>query len=91
MIERIKTKDYVIYTSSEGREAFLQALLEDYNKTNMKNEQLNNWIFFYSPYQETWKACKREDYGELFNDIENEKVLKSKKIETLVEYITKNQ
>jgi len=55
---------------------------------NIENEQLYQWIFNYNPYTQDWRAVKREDYIQLFSD-NDEIVLKSSKIDTLVEIIKK--
>lgn len=56
-----------------------------------KNEQLLNWIFNYNPYTQEWRGCKREDYLALFSQEDNENLLKSRDIKTLIEFITKEQ
>lgn len=53
------------------------------------DKELNSWIFNFNSYTDTWRAVKREDYQLLFNDPQDERVLKSKKIETIIEFITK--
>ena len=50
-------------------------------------ENLQNWVFTYNPYEDMWIGCKREDYSDLFNGGNN--VIKSQKINTLVELIKK--
>ena len=52
-------------------------------ETKMKN--INQWVFACDG--KTWRAAKREDYRELFNDHNSEKVLKSSSIDTLTELI----
>jgi hypothetical protein len=55
----------------------------------MKN--LTGWVFVYNEYTEYWQAARREDYNLLWNVISSDKVLKSKKIETLIEIIIKTE
>ena len=56
----------------------------------MNNEALLDWIFNYNPYDQTWRACKREDYLLLFSNPKRDEILKSSKIETLIDVIVKN-
>jgi hypothetical protein len=52
-------------------------------------EKLEGWIFTFNSFTGKWQATKRENYALLFNDIQNSKVLKSSKFETLQELIIK--
>ena len=54
-------------------------------------EQLNQYIFNYNSHSDEWRAVKRDNYLELFSNNDSKNILKSKKIEVLIEYITKNQ
>ena len=55
---------------------------------NIENEELYQWIFSFNPYEGSWRAVKREDYLKLFSN-EDEIVLKSSKIDTLIGIIGK--
>lgn len=57
----------------------------------MKNNELYGYLFTFNPYTETWLACKRDNYHELFTNQESENILKSKSVNTLIEFITKNE
>ena len=50
-------------------------------------EVLNDWIFHYCPYSKKWKSSTRENMKDLFNNVDSKNVIKSSKIETLVELI----
>ena len=50
-------------------------------------ENLHGWIFTYNQYESNWMAVKRDDFPLLFSDIKNKNILKSNKIETLIEII----
>lgn len=52
-------------------------------------ENLHGWIFTYNQYENNWMAVKRDDFPLLFSDIKNKNILKSNKIETLIEIINK--
>ena len=52
-------------------------------------EKLEGWVFTFNSFTGKWQAAKREDYILLFNDIDNKRVLKSSKFETLQELIIK--
>ncbi len=54
-------------------------------------ERLEGWVFTWNSFTETWQAVRREDYNLLFNDYSNNKVLRSKSIETLQELIIKTE
>lgn len=50
---------------------------------------LYGWVFAYNPYTKQWYAAKREDYYKLWNEKDGDGLLKSGRIETLVELIVK--
>ena len=52
-------------------------------------ENLQQWVFVYNPYQEQWQAAMRKDMNELWNNSQSNKVLRSKKIQTLENLIIK--
>lgn len=54
-------------------------------------ERLDGWIFSYCSSSNLWRAVRRDDQFLLFNDVNNEKVLKSKTLNTLVEGIHKGK
>ena len=54
-------------------------------------EKLEGWIFAYNSIMSTWGAAKREDAHDLFNNYKSNKVLRSKKFETLQELVIKTE
>lgn len=58
------------------------------NKT-MDNQTLYDWIFRFNPLDNFWYAAKRDNYNDLFSDIQSKNVLKSSSIKTLTEIINK--
>ena len=54
----------------------------------MKNENLYEWVFHFNPYTQNWRACKRNEYLDLFNKPESNFLI-SKNISTLRELIEK--
>ena len=50
-------------------------------------DNLHNFIFHYNSITKNWEAVNRDDYHLLFSDNGNDKVLKSKSIDTLRELI----
>lgn len=55
----------------------------------MKNKNLNDWIFNWNCYTEQWRAVKRDDYKELFNNNNSPLVLRSSRFQTLVDLINR--
>lgn len=55
----------------------------------MKNQTLSNYLFHYNSHNKTWNAFPRECANEYWNnyDHNNDQILKSDKIETLLEII----
>ncbi len=53
------------------------------------NEYQQQWLYNYNIYEQCWRACKREHYLELFSNNDSGNVLKSSKIDTLVEIVNK--
>lgn len=51
----------------------------------------NDWVFHYCPYSVKWKAATRDNMKDLFNNSNSDKVIKSNKIETLIELIQKTK
>jgi hypothetical protein len=49
---------------------------------------LHDWIFHYNVYTSKWEAAKRDNYTDLFSS-RKENILRSSRIETLVEIIRK--
>lgn len=45
---------------------------------------LNDWVFHFNPYTSQWAAVPRETYNEYWNDYKNNRVLRSKDINTLL-------
>ena len=52
-------------------------------------EILNEWVFHFNPFTKTWAAIHRSDYLEYWNNQKSKKVLRSSKIETLIELLVK--
>lgn len=52
------------------------------------NKNLHDWLFHYNIYTNKWEAVKRDNYSELFSG-DKGNVLKSSRIETLIELISK--
>jgi hypothetical protein len=50
---------------------------------------LYDWIFRYNSYTNNWCATQRDNYHDLFSDVDSDEVLKSSSIETLIEIINK--
>lgn len=48
---------------------------------------LNEWIFHFNPHRKVWEAATRSNYNQIFSG--GEDVLRSSKIETLVEIVNK--
>ena len=57
----------------------------------MEQLYLNDWVFHFNAYAETWAAIPRESYNEYWNDYKNAGVLKSKNINTLLELLYKSK
>ena len=53
----------------------------------MKNEILNDWIFRLNPYNNKWLTAKRENYHDLMNNINSNKVISSSSVDTLTDLI----
>lgn len=51
--------------------------------------KLHGYVFTYNDITKRWYATTRDNYPLLFSDIQNKKVLKSNRIETLIEMIFK--
>lgn len=54
------------------------------------NDCFYDWIFHFNIYTKQWNAVLRDDYKLLFSNSTSDKVLKSGKIETLIEVIHKS-
>ena len=53
-------------------------------------ENLYNYVFWYNPYEETWYAIETKNYVEFMSDsTKRDNTLKSSKVETLIEMISK--
>ena len=52
-------------------------------------ENLYMYVLHFNPYTNVWNAIPRDKYNEYWNDINTKGVLSSKKVETLIELITK--
>lgn len=55
----------------------------------MNKRYLHNWVFHYNQYTDLWNAARREDYNLLFSNLKSDRVLKSRRVETLTELIAK--
>lgn len=52
-------------------------------------EELQQYVFHYNPFTETWYAIPRDKYTEYWSNANTKGVLKSSKINTLIELISK--
>lgn len=50
---------------------------------------LHDWIFHYNVYTKKWEGVIRDNYAKLFSDQNSNDILRSSKIETLIEIIEK--
>jgi hypothetical protein len=57
----------------------------------MDNEYLQNWVFVFNPFKKIWNAIPRECYNDYWNNIKHPDVIRSSKIETLLEVLHKTQ
>lgn len=46
-------------------------------------DKLSNWVFTYDNINKQWRAAKREDHRELFNDHKSNKVIRSSNLDTI--------
>jgi hypothetical protein len=63
---------------------------KDYNNNNVE-DCLYGWVFHYNPMLRLWNAIPRDRYTNYWNESEDENVLKSTQISTLVDLILKIQ
>lgn len=56
-------------------------------RMDSNNKALDNWLFHYNSYNETWYGFVREDHSDYFNG--NCFTVKSKNISVLMELITR--
>ena len=56
-------------------------------------ENLYNYVFWFNPYTNTWYAIETKDYNAFMSGylVDKEEVLKSSKVETLIEVIAKQK
>lgn len=54
-------------------------------------DNLHGWVFTYCAVSKVWCAAERDNYNSLFNDYTSPNVLRSSKIETLIELIAKGK
>lgn len=51
-------------------------------------QELQDWLFHYNPYSETWTAFKRKDSNKYFNgELQEHEMYKSKKVEVLFSFL----
>ena len=55
----------------------------------MENNNLYDWVFRFNPMDQKWYATKRDNYNDLFSNINSEHIIKSGSINTLIEIINK--
>ena len=55
------------------------------------NEHLQNWVFNFNPYTQTWAAIPRSEYRNYWSDFNMKGVYKSKNINTLIEVIVQSK
>lgn len=53
----------------------------------MRYKNLSNWVIVYNQHTDQFRATKRENYNELFNDNNSPLVLRSNTFNTLAELI----
>lgn len=56
-----------------------------------REDNLYDYIFHYNPYEKVWHAIPRELQHLYWNGKSSEEIIKSSKIETLVELVTKGK
>lgn len=52
---------------------------------------LQDWVFHYNDYTKAWAAIPRDLYNEYWSDYSHPKILRSKRVETLIELIHKSK
>ena len=52
-------------------------------------EELQQYIFHFNPFNKTWYAIPRDKYTDYWNGYTGKEILKSSKIETLIELISR--
>lgn len=62
-------------------------MLDSFNLNNM--EELQQYVFHFNPFNKTWYAIPRDKYTDYWSDSNTKGVLKSSKIQTLIELISK--
>lgn len=55
----------------------------------MENEILQGWVFHFNPYNKIWNAIPREHYLDYWSGDNDDKIIKSHSIDTLIEIILK--
>lgn len=63
--------------------------LEPAYKTNMN--YLEDWVFHYNIHIDKWAAIPRDNYHDYWNDFSNPNIIRSSKIETLLELLHKTK
>ncbi len=53
------------------------------------NECLFNWVFHYNPMNNLWNAIHRDKYNQYWDNTEDNSIIKSTQISTLVDLIVK--
>ena len=53
------------------------------------DECLHNWVFHYNPFNKLWNAIPRDLYNDYWSNSNHPGIIKSSKVSTLVEIITK--
>lgn len=52
---------------------------------------LEDWVFHYNSHNDQWSAIPRDLYTEYWNDYQNDGILKSKNLNTLLELLHKSR
>ena len=47
-------------------------------------EKINDYVFHYSPYTKMWSAIHRDHYREFWNDYDNDNIIRSSELESLM-------
>lgn len=63
--------------------------LEPAYKTNMN--YLEDWVFHYNIHADKWAAIPRDHYHDYWNDFSHPSIIRSSKIETLLELLHKTK
>ena len=54
-------------------------------------EELQQYVFHYNPFKNTWNAIPRDKYVDYWNGYDGKEIIKSSNIKTLIELIGKGE